>query len=806
MRIKAALALGSSLAIAYGSPALAQASSDAATNRVPQAEEIGSSSEIIVTARRREESLSRVPISVSAFSQESLNNKSVTSIAQVAQSTPGLTFGNSGGTTNPQVVIRGQSRANIGDAAQPVLTYFQDVPLPYIASIIPTYDLASLQVLKGPQGTLFGRNSTSGALLVYSKEPTYNLEGYLMGGYGNYDRRQAEGAINVPIIDGKLALRVAGQRIKRDGYTKVVNQGGLRRDDINDTAFRISLLAEPTDFIRNVTVFDYFKMNRSGDGGILNYVYPDPIPERNPGLNTFYDCGTSPDCDIDLALARQQAAGPRKTYSNEVHQIKALVTGLSNTTTVNLGSITLKNIFGLRLAKSSTTNDSDATTMKLIVADQNQNIKQTSDEFQIQGDFFDHKLSTILGAFYLKSKPNGPQGLTLATFYSLASPSVIMAHRTQTSKALFGQATYDFSDLVQGLKLDLGVRHTWDETQACAGGYPANNPFVPKSTPQTTLAQCVNGTSLTVNGTPTFVKGALTEDKSAAWTWNVGLNYQASDAIFLYATLRRGYRSGGVNAPLFNPLAPNSLAPFQSYAPETVTDIELGAKTHWQVAGMRGTLNLDVFRGRYKGSQRGINGLNGFDGDGNSSNDPSAGTIIVNAGNATVQGFDIDATISPMGGLTIGGFASYNDAKYTSTGIPPLFNTPTFAAFPTTTKDTAFPYAPALTLGANVTYEARLPDDLGSLVFNADVFRSSRVYFGPFKNDKTLSQAAYAVVNTRIDWRDIGGSSVDVGFFARNLFNKLYRAGAANSASSAGFNSVFYAEPRMYGVDVKISF
>ncbi|EQA96605.1 hypothetical protein V475_12020 [Sphingobium baderi LL03] len=787
--------------IAPAFTAFAQDTAPEAQQSAPPAE-AQNTNEIVITARRREESLSRVPISVSAFSQDTLANKSISSIDQIAQATPGLTFGRSGGSANPQIVIRGQSRSNIGDAAQPVLTYFADVPLPYFSSILPTYDLGSVQVLKGPQGTLFGRNSTSGAVPVYPAEPTYQFEGYMMAGYGNLDRREAEGAVNIPIVADKLAVRIAGQRIKRDGYTHVVNTG-QRRDDLNDSAFRVSVLLEPVDTVKNVFVYDYVKWNRAGDAAIINQVYPGNIPERFAPLNGFYDCNTSIACDIDLQFERQQAAGVRKTWSDVITTLKTRAIGISNTTTIDLGSITLKNIFGYRSASNVNVNDTDGTSLSLIIPDQAQRYKQYTDELQLQGSFLDDKLDTIVGAFYLKSQPNGRVGLTLSTFSPPSRPAMIIAYRTQTSKALFGAATYDFSDLLEGLKVDAGLRHTWDETEACGAGYSATYPFVPQTTPIATLSECVNGATYTINGAPVDIQGTQTNDKSKALTWNFGVNYQAMPNLFLYATVRRGYRAGGVNTPLFNASAPNSLAPYQTYAPEKVTDVELGAKASWRAGDVRGTVNFDVYRGVYKGSQRGINGLNGFDGDGDSTNDPSAGTIIVNAGNARVQGFDFEGTISPFHGLTFGAFLSYTDAVYTSSGIPAIFNGT--GAFPADPDDTAFPYAPKWTMGGNVAYETEI-GNLGSLALNADVYRASRTYFGTYKSDKGLSQPAYTLVNARIDLKDIGGSPVSLGVYARNLFDKVYASGGSNTARSAGFSSLFYAEPRTYGVQAKITF
>lgn len=783
-------------AAAAPSGAPANTSNGSSAVGAPASQQTGASGyqEIVVTARRREEAASRVPVSVSAFNSSLLQNRSITSIDQLTQATPGLTFGRSGGSANPQIVIRSQSRSNIGDAAQPVLTYFADVPLPYVASILPTYDISSIQVLKGPQGTLFGRNSTSGAVLVYPTAPTHELGGYVSATYGNYDALLVEGALNVPVVQDHVAIRIAGQRNKRDGYTKS-RASGQDLENRNDSAFRVSLLLESGDF-SNTTVYDYLKWDRNGDASILTYLYPGTTTPRFPGFNTFFDCGTSPSCDVDLALARQKQAGVRRNYQPRVFQNVELQ-GLSNTTTLNLGNVTLKNILGYRSAAHYSLTDTDGTEMGLTTAENIQHFGQFSEEFQVQGSFFDDRLDTIVGAFYLKSRPNGRNGLIVAPFTPRLPASLILAYRTQTSKALFGQATYDFGN---GFKIDAGARRTWDKTRACATGYAANNPFVP-GTPVATRDQCEDGGTLVVNGTRTNIRGTTSKASSAAWTWNLGVNYQASEGVFLYGTVRRGYRAGGVNTPVLGGI----LTQFQTYAPETVVDAEIGMKTRWQGAGMRGTFNVDVFRGTYKGSQRGVNGTNNnFDADNNPNNDPSAGTIIINAGKARVQGFDVDATVTPTRGLTLALFGSYNDAKYLNTGTPAVLSSRN--AFPANPDNTAFPYAPKLTLGGSVTYEADLGGDLGRLVFNGDIYRASRIYFSPFKSDKALSQAAYKVVNARIDWNEIGGTPISLGFFTRNIFNVKYAIGGANTAISSGFASLFYNEPRMYGVQAKLTF
>ena len=770
----------------------------------PEAQTSSSINDIIVTARRRQESAQRVPVSVAAFSAEKLAERSVTQIDQLTYSTPGLTYGRAGGSNNPQIVIRGQSRANIGDAPQPVLSYFNDVPVPTDGSILPTYDLSSVQVLKGPQGTLFGRNSTTGAVLIYPTAPTYEFEGYIQAGYGNYNRREGEGAINVPIITDKVALRVAGQYIKRDGYTKNLGTGG-DFDNQDDKSFRASLRVDPTDNLSSTTVYDFTKWNRVGDGPILHSIYPDASNTLRSALfRGFYDCNTSVNCDIDLQLQRQQAAGVRKTYSDITPVLDIKTTGIMNTSTLDVGDFTLKNIIGRRTAYVRGYVNTDGSSLPLIVA--NTIFKQTqfSEEFQVQGNLFDNKLQTIAGAFYLKAKPNGTgSSLALANFYvsPFAPPAVIQSYRTITSKALFGAATYNFGG---GFKLNLGIRYTKDRTSACALGYPATNPLAFDNV-LFSPAECNSGATKTINGVAVTRIGDQVSKSSDAVTYNVGVDYQATRDLFFYATVRKGYRSGGVNTPLFSTIAPKSLAPFQTYNPETVNDVEIGAKTDFHFGEATARFNVSIYRGIYKNSQRGVSGLNRFDGDGISTNDPSAGTIVVNAGKSRVQGVDFEAILSPTKALSFTVFGSYVDAVYKNLGLDFTFFNQVPPPFPSTTQDTAFPYSPKFTLGGNIRYAYELGGN-SRIVGNIDGYHSSRVFYSPFKTDFDLSQKGYELFNARLDLENIAQTNISLGFYMRNIFNRAVVSAGAQTARSAGFTSVIYNEPRMYGVQGKFRF
>src|SRR5690606_9670603 len=164
----------------------------------------------------------------------------------------------SGGRENVIYQIRGQSKALSGPSSPAVVSYFAEVPDPTFGSFVPQFDIASVQVLKGPQGTLFGRNTTGGAILYAPQAPTYEWGGYISGIAGDFDKRQIQGAVNLPLVDSKAALRVAGDIDRRDGFTDNIG-GGSDIDNVENQSFRVSLLLEPSENLSNTTLFDYYK-------------------------------------------------------------------------------------------------------------------------------------------------------------------------------------------------------------------------------------------------------------------------------------------------------------------------------------------------------------------------------------------------------------------------------------------------------------------------------------------------------------------------------------------------------------------
>ena len=229
--------------------------------------------EVQVTARRESENIQSVPISVVALSEDMLRQKNISNAEDIQTVTPGVFLGGSGGRQNVVYSIRGQSKALSGPSSPAVIPYFAEVPEISFGSAVTEYDLSSVQVLKGPQGTLFGRNTLGGAVLYTPNAPTYQFGGDLTVGLGNYQNQEYKGALNVPIVDNKLAVRLAADFQTRNGWA---NDIGTGRDieNVDTQAIRFSVLFDPVEGVSNLLTGDYYKAKDNGFESYLRSVDP----------------------------------------------------------------------------------------------------------------------------------------------------------------------------------------------------------------------------------------------------------------------------------------------------------------------------------------------------------------------------------------------------------------------------------------------------------------------------------------------------------------------------------------------------
>ena len=816
------LATAASGLLAFASAATAQTAPAAAA---PEADTpVSRVDEVVVTARRRSEDASKVPIAISAFSAETLERQSITSTQDLTKITPGLNIAGGGSLTNPFVTIRGQTRGLAGPGTPGVLSYLNDVPLPTYGSLIPTFDMDNIQVLKGPQGTLFGRNAIGGAVLTYTRRPDYEFGGYLKGEYGNFNTMTLEGAINIPVIADVLAIRLAAQTYSTDGYTKTYAYtasrlvapftaitgaaitGGRQYDEFDNKGVRASVLFEPTSYLHNTLVFDYYRSSGANNSnftkGSLEGTPVFSLPAATLTaiglgglLNPSVHCGTSPHCDINLALLQTD---PRVAYTDSPVQALSEIMGVTNTTVFDLGeNHQIKNIIGYRTTSANQFVDIDGTGLPLVSTANTVRLKQVTDELQISGEFLDGTLKYVAGLFYYKSSPDGIggfQGLTINVFNGLQYQTT-ENYLTEESKAIYGQVDYDLSALIPGMGITAGYRQTKDEQSGCAysASYSPGNINSPIAGSQGFLPseeQCKNN-SFTPD--PTAVAGSTSAQNFVAQsdkgTYTLSLNYQVSDSLLIYLANRRGYRSGGYNVPLLNP----ALADIQTFAPETLTDFELGAKGRYSFGGVYGTFGGDIFTGKDEGYQY-------FQ---NTTGIPLTppGGLLINKADLNIKGFEAEGTVSPLAGLTLGANASYVKIEIDQLTVPASLQ----AQFNAVGRgavllNTIIPQQPKWQVNGNIEYVVQSPVAGGELSFNA-----SYHYQGSYQSNESTVDG-YETVDTRAVLKGFHGLPVDLSVYVRNVFDETYALGSASSSSGSGLFSYIYASPRTYGAAIRYSF
>jgi len=773
--------------------AAADSSSAAAIPATPSANVL---EEVTVTARRKEESLQSVPVSVTALSAETLREQSISTTEDLQQSTPGVYLAGSGGTENVVYQIRGQSKALSGPSSPAVVSYFAEVPDPTFGSSVPQYDISSVQVLKGPQGTLFGRNTTGGAVLYTPAAPTYDFGGEVAATVGNYSDHETQAALNLPLVDQIAALRIAGDLHERDGYTKNLGVGGSL-DNVDSKAMRVSLLLQPTAIFKNLTIVDYYKNDNNGDGVNLIGVAP--------GYTLLTELGLQKPLLEQLAL--QQARGPFVVDTSEADFTHNRRTGVTNRSDLDLGAVQLVNIFGYRDTHLSyyinvdgaPVIDADGTgaypagiPLEFIRGSLDSNIRQISDELQLKGKSIDGKLDWLAGLFYLHDDPTGAQGNFVGFAHIVGTPTAGPGYNfiTETSKAAFLHATYDLSDVVQGLAFEAGARYTKDNISSCTGTGLANT-----SSGTVQPGDCAGGAADITNS-------SINSTSSGAPTWSVGLNRQLDKDIFTYVVTRRGYQAGGINSPTLI----GRLAPFQSFAPETVTDVEAGLRSDWHFGDTALRFNASAFSGWYDHVQTALTGVqtsplctptnNGPGvsptGSCNPANDPAGGTLLVNLGKSQVSGIDLDGEFAITSSLAFTYAANLLDPRTVSLSVPASlapYVTPGGIPFNMTARRT---------YSGGARYQLPLPAEWGQLIFNADEY-----YSGPTAFTAT-ELPPYAVLNLRLDWNNVEGHPLDLSFFMRNAANREYVAIPVASGAFLGMLSGIYGPPRMFGLEFRV--
>lgn len=743
----------------------------------------GGLQEIVVTAQKRAENLQNTPLAVSAVTGEALEARRISDVSDISSVAPNLTTSiTPASTTNITVHIRG-----IGES-DPVLTVDSPVGI-YVDGIVigrttgAVFDLVDLQrveVLRGPQGTLYGRNTTGGAVNFITAKPADSFKGTQTFGYGNLDYMLSRTSIDTGEIDHSgLKFKLSYVHKQRDGYANDLNQPNKRDPGASNTdAFRIAARFDNGGPVRIDYAFDY---NDS-----KSYAVPFQLAYARS--------------DIVAYFANSEALGGNPLiYSRDRLNTLRLNQGLLHdkvrghnlTIEADLGdNLTLRSMTGLR-SWHNTVAEADmdgndglrgfTVSPEIIVApDYNfvplgvndirlfsgvnvRKQKQFSQELNLLGKVGD-KLEFVLGAFYFREKAseNNPSqlalilespvaiplggGLSTHYFATDLAPPFYYRH-TSESKAVFGQATFHVTDR---LNLTGGLRYTKDRKH--------------------------------MNQIASIPRDLMR--KFSQLNWAVSADYKFTDRIMGYARVATGYKAGG-----FNPRSVGG-----SFDPEKIISYEAGLKT--ELLDRRLRFNLTAFHSRYKDLQvsQFLAGSGG------------ASTITVNAGKATYTGIEAELVAQLAKGLTFNAAFGFVDRKYKSF----IIRDATSNELVDVADEARFSYSASTTANAGLQYETEV-QDIGKLTARADWTYRGKIAFHPLDRlnpyNRQIADGGAGRLDARIALSDIdvGPTRATVALWGKNLTNKDYLY-AGIDFGSLGFAGVSYAEPRTYGVDVKFDF
>lgn len=786
----ATFATGSAIGLAFVIVAAAPASAQAdAGNGL-------ASGDIIVTARKTSERLQDVPIAITALTTQSLAKFNVTDTQDIRYVTPGL-FAEQGQLDASSVYfnIRGQSSAS-GFYESSVGVYVDGVYQQSQNGLNGAlFDLERVEVLKGPQGTLYGKNTTGGVINIISKAPDLdNYGGYFSETLGTYADPETsgraivktEGAANLPFIPGVLALRVSANWDYDEGYARNLN--GQALNNTNYPYVRAQLRYKPAPNWNILLSGNYGHFRSNGVARTLR--------EAHPGLlSTAVGVAAGYINIADLPSAANPAGGP--SFASGTAQAITLLSrdftddqfflshgtsetfsrlnsdGASLTIDGDLGdNLHLKSVSAYRHQLNANNNDVDGTPFNEFASTFYNKNDYYSQEFNLASRFFDNKLELLAGGFYSHFKDHrggipgvGTQALTALTGVATQFDS----DYTSESLGFFGHGVFHVNDK---LSLTAGVRWSQDKRRA-----------VPLDRVLSLSGDVIACQSVQVGTTPllggTVANGCrfpTQRHSDSGVSYEFAVNYKIAPDVMVYATTRRGFRAGDLNTN----------AQYLAFNPEYATDYELGIKS--QFFDRRVLFNVAAYYTNYKNVQKAETIVN--------FGPPIAvGTAVTNAAKARIYGLEAELQIHVTKALQLSANYTYTNPKY----LKFLEPTTTPGVFIDASSDQW--EVPKHMYNVSADYTIDLPGD-SDLVLSANVYGQSRLIFGAnldlTSSEQILKQSSYALLGARITY-DIKKNDMSVAAFGTNLNDKHYYGGAG-ALRQVGISYLIPQAPRVVGV------
>ncbi|WOK35453.1 TonB-dependent receptor [Sphingomonas sp. C3-2] len=737
--------------------------------------------DIIVTAQKRRENLQETPLAVSALTAETIERRGITDVSSLTATAPNLTVTTTGASTsNIALFIRGIGESEtILTVDSPVGLYVDGIVLGRSSgAVFDLVDLERVEVLRGPQGTLYGRNTTGGAVNLISKRPSDEFGADFFTSYGNLDAIQLKGSIDTGEWgDSGISARLTYLHKQRSGYVdNVLTKNSHDPGAYNVDAFRVALRYDKGGAVRLNYAYDFNDRRSVANPMQLAIARSDILAYAS----TSSALGGAP-----LQISRDRLKSLRLDADGP---IKDRVTGHALTAEIDLGdNLMLRSLTGHRRWSNRVVSDQDGNgglvgfvvdpvlfaggpflplgvqPISLFNLTFERGQRQWTQELNLIGKIGDN-VDFVLGGFYFNevAHEDNPTFLT----YILPSPVPIEAapgvlvdsfgvnlasnfnYRFKSqSKALFGQVTGRLNDRLSATG---GLRYTRDDRKL-----RQREPYVRD----------------------------LDRDFEKL-NWAATLHYRWNDDLMTYARVATGYKAGGFNARSQN----------DGFEPEDLTSYEVGLKSEWFDRHLR--FNLTAFHADHRDVQVGqfLAGSGGSVG------------ITVNAGKAEYNGIEAEWTALLGQRLTINGNFGYVDRKYKSF----IIRDPATDALVDIAKTARFIYSAGTT--ANIGAEYRFGDvGVGTLSARLDYSYRSRTYFhsttilNPFNNE--LSDGKVGLLDGRVTLADmqLGAGKAQLSGWVRNITNKDYLLGAVDFGS-LGFGTVGYAQPRTYGLDLRVGF
>jgi iron complex outermembrane receptor protein len=735
--------------------------------------------EVVVTAEKRSSTIQDTPLSIAAFSGAELEAAGIASTDGLSNLTPGLVVQKE---VIGKVVIRGVGTENFSVGSDPGVAIHQDGV--YLArssvAVFDFFDTERVEVLRGPQGTLYGRNATGGVINIISRKPEAEAGGYAKVDVGNYSKLRFEGALNAPFGEtaaGRLSVLWA----QRDGYTenKFSNAAARGIDELDDQdlwAIRGQVSFNPTDNFSgllqvdvsrddsNPTAFKYF----TAAGGDPNVYWQGPGDKRLPDL-------------------REVSQGYEQNIVGSNRRVPSI--GRAHTDAANLkltwdlGGMTLMSQTAYRKTIFSWLNDGDGLDTFFVTYFQDDDSKQLTQELQLSSNG-DGKLQWIVGGFYLKEDGKTFSGLAfngLAAALGFPPGSIegilIDGESNTTSYSAFAQGTYSLTD---STRVTAGVRYTRDDKDGDMFYLLSNLVFTPQFV-----------------GYPAGKTWAdVLQDSWSATTPKFGIDHDFTDDVMGYVSATRGFKSGGFN--LIGRQAP--------YEPEYLWAYEAGLKTRF--ADGRATANIGVFQYNYKDMQVGkiVN----------------ASDVLTNAGESTIRGLELELRAALGGGVELNAGLAYLDAQFDEflTEDPAVNRAPAALgqyAGGCEKRATALGPQGVSLAGCDLRRSPPLSGNIGlgwtgslaggEVSLRGDYSYKDKQYFTQF-NREAVSQPAYGLLSLRAGWRSADDKWA-VTAYVDNVADEDYYLTVLESgiAPSPGLvPQAVMGAPRTFGVSVRVGF